>query len=74
MVAAIWGGLAGGIAIAYFAYDLPDVVRWRNYVDGARSVATAPLDSIERAVRHDNFRIHLESAGTCDSGGAQAGT
>jgi len=44
------------------AYDLPDVVRWRNYVDGARSVATAPLDSIDRAVRHDNFRIHLESA------------
>jgi hypothetical protein len=44
------------------AFELPDVVRWRNYLRGDRSVATAPTDSIGRAVRHDNFRVHLESS------------
>ena len=44
------------------AFELPDVVRWRNFLDGDRSVATVPTDSIERAVAFDNFRLHLESS------------
>lgn len=44
------------------AYELPDVVRWRNYLRGERSVSTVPTDSIARAVRFDNFRLHLETS------------
>ena len=42
--------------------DLPDVVRWRNFLRGDRSIATVPLDSIERVMAHDQFRLHLESS------------
>ena len=44
------------------AYELPDVVRWRNFLRGARSVVTVPTDSIQRAVAFDNFQLHLESS------------
>jgi FAD-dependent urate hydroxylase len=43
------------------AYDLPDVVRWRNFLRGDRSAATAPVDSIQRVMGFDGFRLHLES-------------
>lgn len=43
-------------------YELPDAVRWRNFLRGERNVATVPTDSIERAVRFDNFRLHLDSS------------
>jgi cation diffusion facilitator CzcD-associated flavoprotein CzcO len=44
------------------AYELPDSVRWRNFLLGDRRVASVPLDSIERAVEFDNFFVHLNSS------------
>jgi cation diffusion facilitator CzcD-associated flavoprotein CzcO len=44
------------------SYELPDVVRWRNFLLGDRRVASVPLDSIERAVAFDNFHVHLNSS------------
>ena len=44
------------------SYELPDVVRWRNFLLGDRRVASVPLDSIERAMEHDNFHVHLNSS------------
>ena len=32
-----------------FSYELPDAVRWRNFLLGDRRVASVPLDSLERA-------------------------
>jgi cation diffusion facilitator CzcD-associated flavoprotein CzcO len=43
-------------------FELPDEVRWRNFLRGERNVATVPTDSIERAVRFDNFHLHLDSS------------
>jgi FAD-dependent urate hydroxylase len=44
------------------AYQLPDVVRWRNFLLGDRRVASVPLDSIERAVAFNGFHIHLNTS------------
>jgi cation diffusion facilitator CzcD-associated flavoprotein CzcO len=44
------------------SYELPDAVRWRNFLLGDRRVASAPLDSIERAVAFENFHLHLSSS------------
>jgi cation diffusion facilitator CzcD-associated flavoprotein CzcO len=44
------------------AYELPDVVRWRNFVARDRSVASVPLDSLDRAVAFDGFHIHLNTS------------
>lgn len=44
-----------------FAYALPDDVRWRNQVGRERSVATVPFDSMNRAVMHDNFFLHVDA-------------
>jgi hypothetical protein len=44
------------------SYELPDIVRWRNFLLGDRRVASVPLDSLERAVAFDNFHIHLDSS------------
>jgi cation diffusion facilitator CzcD-associated flavoprotein CzcO len=43
-------------------YELPDVVRWRNFLLGERRVASVPLDSLERAVAFDNFHVHLNTS------------
>ena len=43
-------------------YELPDIVRWRNFVARDRSVATVPVDSIDRVMVFDGFRLHLESS------------
>jgi FAD-dependent urate hydroxylase len=43
-------------------YNLPDVVRWRNFLLGDRRVASVPLDSLERAVAFKNFHIHLDTS------------
>jgi cation diffusion facilitator CzcD-associated flavoprotein CzcO len=43
-------------------YDLPDVVRWRNFLLGERRVASVPLDSLERAVAFKGFHIHLNTS------------
>jgi FAD-dependent urate hydroxylase len=42
--------------------ELPDVVRWRNFLLGDRRVASVPPDSIERVIAHEAFRLHLESS------------
>jgi cation diffusion facilitator CzcD-associated flavoprotein CzcO len=44
------------------SYELPEVVRWRNFLLGDRRVASVPLDSIERAVAFDRFHVHLNSS------------
>jgi cation diffusion facilitator CzcD-associated flavoprotein CzcO len=44
------------------AFELPDVVRWRNFLRSDRSVATVPTDSIARVMDFDSFRLHLESS------------
>ncbi len=43
-------------------YNLPDVVRWRNFLLGDRRVASVPLDSLERAVAFKGFHIHLNTS------------
>jgi cation diffusion facilitator CzcD-associated flavoprotein CzcO len=43
-------------------YELPDVVRWRNFLLGERRVASVPLDSMQRAVAFKNFHIHLSTS------------
>src|SRR5690606_3760143 len=43
-------------------YNLPDVVRWRNFLLGDRRVASVPLDSLERVVAFRNFHLHLDTA------------
>jgi cation diffusion facilitator CzcD-associated flavoprotein CzcO len=44
------------------AYELPDVVRWRNFLLADGRVASVPLDSIERAAAFDRFHLHLNSS------------
>jgi hypothetical protein len=44
------------------SYDLPDVVRWRNFLLGERRVASVPLDSMQRAVAFNNFHIHQSTS------------
>jgi len=39
-------------------YELPDAMRWRNFLLGERRVASVPLDSLERAVAFKGFHIH----------------
>ena len=43
-------------------YELPDVVRWRNFLAGERRVASVPLDSLQRAVAFKGFHIHLNTS------------
>ena len=43
-------------------YELPDVVRWRNFILGDRRVASVPLDSLQRAVAFKGFHIHLNTS------------
>lgn len=44
------------------SYELPDVVRWRNFLLGERRVASVPFDSLERAVAFKGFHIHLNAS------------
>ena len=52
----------GHANVLALSYELPDVVRWRNFVARDRSVASVPPDSIQRAVAFDGFRLHLDSS------------
>lgn len=52
----------GYSSVLELTYDLPDAVRWRNFLLGERRVASVPLDSIARAVAFKNFRLHLNSS------------
>ena len=55
-------GDRGHANVLGMSYELPDVIRWRNFVARDRRVASVPPDSLQRAVRHDNFRLHLEAS------------
>ena len=44
------------------SFELPDIVRWRNFVARDRAVSSVPTDSIARATGHDNFMLHLNSS------------
>lgn len=44
------------------AYELPDDVRWRNFVLRDRGVASVPLDSLDRVMPYEGFRIHLDTS------------
>jgi cation diffusion facilitator CzcD-associated flavoprotein CzcO len=44
------------------SYELPDVIRWRNFLLGDRRVASVPLDSIQRVMAFPGFRIHLDTS------------
>ena len=44
------------------SYELPDVVRWRNFVSRDSRVASVPPDSIQRVMAFENFRLHLDSS------------
>jgi FAD-dependent urate hydroxylase len=43
------------------SYALPQEVRWRSQLGRERAVASVPLDSLHRAVSHDNFHLYLQS-------------
>jgi len=45
-----------------FSYELPDAMRWRNFLLGERRVASVPIDSLERAVAFKNFHIYLSTS------------
>lgn len=51
----------GHANVLELTYELPDVVRWRNFLLGDRRVASVPLDSIQRAVAFKGFHIHLDT-------------
>lgn len=42
--------------------DLPDLVRWRNFVLADTRPATVPYDSMMRAVKFSNFHLHLDTS------------
>jgi cation diffusion facilitator CzcD-associated flavoprotein CzcO len=44
------------------AFELPDDVRWRNFVLRENSIASVPLDSLDRVMAFDGFRIHLDTS------------
>ncbi len=52
----------GHANVPEMTYELPDVVRWRNFLSGDRRVASVPPDSIQRAVAFDGFRLYLNSS------------
>lgn len=52
----------GHANVLALTYELPDVVRWRNFLLGDRRVASVPPDSIERVMAFEAFRLHLDSS------------
>jgi cation diffusion facilitator CzcD-associated flavoprotein CzcO len=45
-------------------FELPDAVRWQQALRFRSVGSTPPPDAIERAVKHPNFRIHLNAPWT----------
>lgn len=43
------------------SYALPEEIRWRNQLERERAVASVPLDSLNRAVSHDNFHLYVDT-------------
>jgi cation diffusion facilitator CzcD-associated flavoprotein CzcO len=44
------------------AFELPDVMRWRNFLLADRRPASVPFDSMQRALAYRNFHIHLDTS------------
>ena len=44
------------------ACELPDEMRWRNFLLGDRRAASVPFDSLQRAMAFKNFHIHLATS------------
>lgn len=55
-------GERGHANVRELSHHLPDEFRWKNFVARDRRVASVPRDSINRAVSHDNFILHLEAS------------
>jgi cation diffusion facilitator CzcD-associated flavoprotein CzcO len=51
----------GHSSVSELSADLPDPVRWRNFLAGERRPASVPRDSIERVMAFPGFRLHLNS-------------
>jgi cation diffusion facilitator CzcD-associated flavoprotein CzcO len=56
------GSDRGHANVLGMTYELPDAIRWKNFVARDRRVASVPRDSIERAVSQQNFHLHLDSS------------
>lgn len=47
--------------VTEYNFDLPDLVRWRNFVLSDTRPATVPYDSMMRAVNFRNFHLHVST-------------
>lgn len=54
----------GHAPVTELADELPDAVRWRDFLQRDRRIASVPLDSLQRAVRFDNFNAYIKSEWT----------
>ncbi len=54
--------------------ELPDEVRWRDWHMRENEVTSVPMDSIARAVRQQNFHLHLRTEWTSAVAGPQGVT
>jgi len=54
----------GHAPLTEMADELPDAVRWRDFLQRDRRIASVPLDSLQRAVRFDNFNVYIKSEWT----------
>jgi cation diffusion facilitator CzcD-associated flavoprotein CzcO len=52
----------GHPAVTSLACELPDRMRWRNFVLTDRRPASVPYDSMQRALGFNNFHIHLNTS------------
>ena len=51
----------GFAAVTEYNCELPDIVRWRNFVAADSRPASVPYDSMMRAVNFRNFHLHLDT-------------
>jgi cation diffusion facilitator CzcD-associated flavoprotein CzcO len=54
----------GHAPLTEMADELPDEVRWRDFLKRDRSIASVPYDSLQRAVHFDNFHAYIKSEWT----------
>ncbi len=54
----------GHASVAELQDELPDAVRWRNFLIRDRRIASVPYDSLQRVVRHPNFHAYIKSEWT----------
>lgn len=54
----------GHAPLTELADELPDAVRWRDFLQRDRRIASVPYDSLQRAVHFDNFNAYIKSEWT----------